>query len=112
MTREQLEAFRHVPFLVWVKDAEWRYLWGNDKIAELAGEDVVGKLDGELVWKETAGALVAHDKAVFSSGTAGYMHERVEESLYGNASLSVCKWVEEFDGKPCVFGISFIIPEA
>jgi hypothetical protein len=35
---KDLEVFRDVPFLCWVKDEEWRYLWGNRVICDLAGE--------------------------------------------------------------------------
>ena len=32
MQIKDLEAFQDVPFLCWVKDEEWRYLWGNRAI--------------------------------------------------------------------------------
>ena len=105
-----LEAFRDVPFLCWVKDEEWRYLWGNRAICELAGEDVAGKKDDQLVWKANAEALVKNDQAVLASGQPHYMHERVDHSGHGQATLSVCKWVDELDGRRLVFGISFVIP--
>lgn len=111
MTLDELEAFRHVPFLMWVKDENWRYLWGNDKISELAGVNVVGKLDADLAWSDNAPALVEHDKSVFDSGEVGYSHERVDHSSRGMATLSVCKWVDELDGVKRVFGVSFIIPD-
>ena len=106
-----LEAFRNVPFLCWVKDEEWRYLWGNRAICDLAGEDVVGKKDAELAWKADAGALVADDAEVLASGKAHFMHEVVSRSERGKATLSVCKWVDNLDGRRHVFGISFVIPE-
>ena len=111
MKLRDLEAFRDVPFLLWVKDEEWRYLWGNNKINDLAGQDVVGKHDSELVWKANASALVANDKEVLASGKPHYMHERVDHSEHGRAVLSVCKWLDELDGRRLVFGISFVIPE-
>jgi hypothetical protein len=33
----------------------------------------------------------------------------VDESGQGKATLSVCKFVGELDGKKCVFGVSFVI---
>ena len=110
MRVEDLEAFRDVPFLVWVKDEQWRYLWGNRAICALAGEDVVGKRDDELAWKANAEALVKDDEEVLTSGKPRYLHEHVEHSEHGKATLSVCKWVDELDGGKRVFGISFVIP--
>lgn len=109
VTRDDLEAFRHVPFLFWVKDEDWRYLWGNDAIRALAGEDVVGKRDADLVWKDNAQALVDHDKGVFESGKPCFSHETVDRSEQGKATLSVCKWVDELDGRRLVFGTSFVV---
>ena len=110
MQIDDLKAFDDVPFLCWVKDEDWRYLWGNKAICDLAGEDVTGKHDDELVWKENAEALVANDKDVMASGKPHYMNERVDHSEHGKATVSVCKWVDELDGRRLVFGISFIIP--
>jgi hypothetical protein len=33
----------------------------------------------------------------------------VRQSVHGDASLNVCKWVGDLDGQRCCFGISFII---
>ena len=60
MQIKDLEAFQNVPFLCWVKDEDWRYLWGNRAICDLAGENVAGKKDSELVWKANA------DPAIFA----------------------------------------------
>ena len=108
---KDLEAFQNVPFLVWVKDEDWRYLWGNAAICDLAGENVIGKLDSELVWKADADALVRNDKDVLASGKPLFIHELVKHSDHGRAILSVCKWVDELDGRRLVFGISFVIPQ-
>lgn len=110
MQAKDLEAFRDVPFLFWVKDEEWRYLWGNRAICDLAGENVAGKKDEELVWKANAAALVRNDIEVLRSGQPHYMHEKVDHSEHGEATLSVCKWVDDLDGRSLVFGISFVIP--
>jgi hypothetical protein len=37
-------------------------------ICDLAGEDVVGKTDRELVWAKDADALQAHDKRCWRPG--------------------------------------------
>lgn len=110
MKVEDLEKFRSVPFLVWVKDEDWRYLWGNDTINDLAGQNVVGKMDSELPWKMNAAALVQNDEEVMATGEPHFMHEVVDHSHHGKATLSVCKWVDELDGRRLVFGISFVIP--
>jgi len=57
-----------------------------------------------------AEALVKTDKEVLATGTPHYIHEHVDHSDHGKATLSVCKWVDELDGRRLVFGISFIIP--
>ncbi len=111
MQIKDLEAFQNVPFLCWVKDEEWCYLWGNRAICELAGEDVVGKKDNELIWKANAETLVKNDKEVLASGKPSFIQEQVDNSQYGKATLSVCKWVDELDGRRLVFGISFVIPK-
>jgi len=72
---------------------------------------VAGKMDGELVWKANAEALVKNDIEVLESGKPHFMHEKVDHSEHGKATLSVCKWVDELDGRRLVFGISFVIPE-
>ena len=99
-----------LPFLFWVKDEEWRYLWGNQAICDFAGEDVVGKSDRELKWKADAKGLVQNDQEVLASGQAHYYHEHVAHSELGDAMLSVCKWVDELEGRKLVFGVSFVIP--
>ena len=111
MQIKDLEAFEHVPFLVRVKDEAWRYLWGNRAICDLAGEDVIGKKDSDLVWKANADAQVHNDREVLATGEPDFMHERVDHSDHGKATLSVCKWVDELDGRKLVFGISFVTPE-
>jgi hypothetical protein len=54
--------------------------------------------------------LVKNDKDVLASGKPHYIHERVDHSDHGKATLSVCKWVDDLDGRRLVFGISFVIP--
>ncbi|MGE0236822.1 MAG: PAS domain-containing protein, partial [Methylocystis sp.] len=98
MKKSDLDAFQDAPFLLWVKDEKWRYVWGNRAICDLAGDDVVGKNDSELPWKADAEALVKDDEDVLASGKPRYIHESVEHSEQGAVTLSVCKWVDELDG--------------
>ena len=73
-------------------------------------ETIVHKLDSELLWKADADALVRNDKDVLATGQPHFIHERVKHSEHGDATLSVCKWVDDLDGRKLVFGISFVIP--
>ena len=52
----------------------------------------------------------ANQRGRLASGKPHYMHERVDHSEHGKATLSVCKWVDDLDGRRLVFGISFVIP--
>lgn len=109
MQVKDLEIFNEMPFLFWVKDEEGRYLWDNRAISQLAKENVVGKTDSELMWASDAEALRSNDKKVLETGKPVFTHEYVDRSGHGKATLNVCKFVGELDGKKHVFGISFII---
>jgi PAS domain-containing protein len=109
MRIKDLEIFNEMPLFFWVKDEEGRYIWGNRAISQFAGEEMVGKTDHELPWADQADALRALDKQVLETGKARFLHEYVDESGHGKATLSVCKFVGELDGRKCAFGVSFII---
>ena len=111
METKDLEIFNDVPFLFWVKDGGGRYLWGNRTISQLAGEEVAGKTDRELLWADNADSLQAGDKQVFESGKPNYLHEYGDKSSHGKATLNVCKWLGDFEGHKCCFRISFIMDE-
>jgi PAS domain-containing protein len=109
MEIKDLEVFDEVPFLFWVKNENGTYLWGNRAICKLAGENVVGKTDRDLIWSDNANELQADDKKVFESGRPSYLHEYVDKSRQGTATLNVCKWIGEFENEKRCFGISFVI---
>jgi PAS domain-containing protein len=109
MRLQDLEAFDSVPFLLWAKDENGKHLFGNKAICDLAGENVVGKRDNDLIWANDAESLQAHDRKVLESGKTEYLHEYVQKSRHGQATLNVCKWAGELDGRKCCFGISFVI---
>ena len=111
MTLDELQIFNEMPFLMWAKDADGRHLFGNRVICDLAGEDVTGKTDYDLVWANDAAALQEHDRKVLESGTTEYIHEHVRKSADGDATLNVVKWAGELDGVRCTFGVSFVIPD-
>ena len=110
MTASEFQIFNSMPFLFWVKDKDGTYLWGNKVINDLAGENVVGKKDDELVWKLSAEGLRKDDEIVWDTGNPIFKHEYVDHSGDGKATLNVCKFIGEYDGNRCVFGISFVIP--
>ena len=109
MTPSDLEVFNAMPFLFWVKDEEGRYLWGNKVISALAKEDVAGKFDRELIWADNAEALRVADQEVWEKGEPVFTREVVNKSGRGQATLNVCKFIGDYEGQRCVFGISFII---
>jgi len=109
MQKNELEIFNAMPFLFWAKDEEGRYLWGNRAICEFAKEDVVGKTDSELMWAADAEGLRADDKEVLNTGKPIFRHEYVDKSREGKATLNVCKFLGELDGRRCVMGVSFVI---
>jgi len=79
MGAKDLEIFDEMPFLFWVKDEEEKYSWGDRTISQLAGENVVGKTDHELVWSESADVLRAAGRQVFELGKPSYLREFSEE---------------------------------
>lgn len=109
MTRKELEVFNQMPFFFWVKDEEGTYLLVNDALAAMAEEEIVGKKDAELPWKDAAETLRADDLKVLESGEPLLVHEIVQKPNHDD--LNVCKFVGDFEGKRCAFGISFVIPE-
>ena len=109
MTSKELEIFNQMPFFFWVKDEEGTYLWVNKALREMSESEIVGKKDSELPWAAASVKLREHDLQVLKTGKPIYLHEYVEAPY--NDDLSVCKFVGEFEGKRCAFGISFVIPE-
>ncbi len=109
MTSKDLEIFNEMPFFFWVKDHEGTYLWVNKALQAMAEEEVVGKKDNELPWADTAVALRADDLKVLDTGEPLLVHEIVQKP--NNDDLSVCKFIGDFEGKRCAFGVSFVIPE-
>lgn len=109
MRTKDLQIFNDMPFLFWVKDDEGRYLWGNRTICGHAGEDIAGKTDDELIWAENAEIIRAGDSQIFDSGEPKYLREYTAEFSGGKATLNVCKWAGELDGKQRCFGLSFLV---
>ena len=109
MNIKDLEVFNEMPFFFWVKDEQGKYLWANQALSQFAQEEVIGKTDYDLIWAENADALRAVDQQVLETGKTRYLHEKVDKSGHGKATLNVCKFVGQLDGKKHVFDISFVI---
>lgn len=81
---ERLDSFylsniiKYMPGFFYWKDTNSLYLGCNDEFAVLAGErsrqDVVGKTDYELIWKDRAAQYVAIDREVMQTGVARLEH--------------------------------------
>jgi PAS domain-containing protein len=109
MQSKDLEIFNDMPFNFWVKDEEGRYLWVNRYLADMAQQDIIGKTDLEMGWAVDAEGLRADDQKVLETGKTLYVHEYAHVPGRGKVTLNVCKFVGEFEGKKCVFGVSFVI---
>jgi len=106
--RSDLDIFQNFPFLCWIKKNQV-YVYGNDAINELAGENVVGKKDNELIWKNSAEDLLKAGSEVLTTRKSLVLHESINNSTRGPVTLSVCKFPVEFEGAICAMGVSFVI---
>lgn len=109
MQASDLKVFDRVPFFFWIKDEQGKYVWANQALKQLAQVEVVGKTDHELPWSGSADALLAADKRVFETGEPLYVHEKVETANLGGRMHSVCKWLDQFNGKKHCYGIAFVV---
>ena len=78
----------NLPFDVWMKDLDGRYLAVNKSFLAYAGmpmEKVIGASDEELYPPEEAAIYIASDQAVLTGETQGYFESMVES-----------KWKEEY----------------
>ena len=110
MKRSDLAVFDQMPFYFWIKDDDSRYVWVNRALAEAAGDEIVGKLDADLPWSDNSDELVADDRRVLDSGDPSFIHEHAKGPDGVMMALSVCKFVGDFEGQRCSFGVSFVIP--
>ena len=111
MTRDQMAAFDEMPFHLFAKDPEGRYLFASAAIGEAAGRDPTGLTDADMPWAADAGVFREHERRVLQTGETLYAHEHGTLPDGSTLVLSICKWRGELDGQPCVFGIGFPIPE-
>jgi PAS domain S-box-containing protein len=112
MQIKDLKTFEEMPFNMWVKDEQGKYLWANRAVSQLAGEDVVGKTDRELIWAADAPTFQANDKKVFQTGKPNMQNEHAAKTSRGEVTVSSCKWLGKLDGHKGCFGISFVVGQA
>jgi PAS domain S-box-containing protein len=58
---------------LWIKDRDLRYVYINDTFSELTGysrEDIRGRTDEELYWRDSAALFKAKEKEILESGDA------------------------------------------
>ena len=81
------EILEQIPVRVFWKDAELRYLGCNVLFARDAGfaspEEVIGKDDFQMAWREQAGAYRADDLKVITSGQPKLDYEELQTSSDG-----------------------------
>jgi PAS domain-containing protein len=103
---KDLELFKEIPFCVWVKDEQGKYVWANRAVSQLAGEEVVGKTDRQLVWADDAPAIQAADTEVFRTGKPHVQREHAAKSSRGEVTMNSCKWLGDLENRRGCFGIS------
>lgn len=85
----------HAPIRVFWKDRNLNYLGCNNLFARDAGlahqEDIVGKSDFEMVWRNEAEQFRSDDRAVMESGAAKLDFEEQQTSANGVIWLSTSK---------------------
>ena len=114
-TLEQLHVLTDMPFLVFVKDEELRYVWGNKSFLELVGfetlDELVGKNDHELIWSGYADALNENDRLAMNSGKPVNITESSDIPGKGRVGGRVCKFPANVDGKRCLMGVALLFDE-
>ena len=102
------------PFHVFAKNTDESYLFCNETMAQDLGlnsaSEIVGRDDRELIWKDYAGGLQAHDQHVMTLGDNFDFIEPVKLINENNVSLTSYKYPMTNDNDEIcgVFGISFI----
>lgn len=109
MQGKDLKIFDDMPFFFWVKDEKGRYMWANQALRKVANKEMIGKTDDDFMWSGNAASFQSADQKVQRTGDPIYHHERANLSSAGPIDLNVCKFIGDFEGKRCVFGISFSI---
>lgn len=112
-TLEQLHVFADMPFLVFVKDKELKYVWGNKCFLDLLGfrslDELVGRKDHDLIWSSYADTLNENDRLAMSSGKPVNLTESSNIPSMGIVGGRVCKFPAIVDGKRCLIGVALLL---
>ena len=102
-TREITSILKYTPAVVYIKDAEGKYLLVNSRYEELFGvknEDVRGQTDFEILPREIAEQFRDHDLEVLSRNQPIQVEERVNQSDGDHIYLTVKFPVYDEAGSP------------
>ncbi|HJY75973.1 MAG TPA: PAS domain S-box protein [Burkholderiales bacterium] len=106
----RLQAFtNHSPALMYLKDAEGRYRFANERFLQRFGlrrDQVVGRKDGEVFALDQAAALAAHDAEVLERG-APVQYEQASQRVDGERFSVVSKF-PVFDAGGAVVGLGAV----
>lgn len=109
-TSEQLHMFDDMPFLVFVKSEDLKYVYGNKCFLDLVNlgslDELVGKGDSEMIWSEYADTLNENDRAALNSNEPVNTDERSEIPGKGWVGARVCKFPATVDGNKCLMGVA------
>lgn len=111
-TSDQLQMFSDMPFLVFVKDEELNYVWGNNSFLELISlgslEELIGKRDHDLIWADYADELNKNDREALDNNKPITIIESSDIPGKGTVGGTVRKFPITLDGKRCLMGIAII----
>jgi len=110
MQASDLVIFNAMPVLFWVRDSNHTYLWANNAMKEAADNDVVGLTDDDMPWSNYKKEFERSDRLVFDSGETYFSNSMVinNEEAGEQAKIVMCKWLDDFEGKDCVYGMTLI----
>lgn len=105
----------NVPLQMFWKDLDSRYLGCNTKLAKNAGfgrpDELIGKTDFEMVWKDQAELYRADDKAVMESGNPRLDYEQSWTTVNGDPIWTSVSKVPMRDESQRVIGILGLIQD-
>lgn len=111
-TSEQLQIFNDMPFLVFVKSEDLKYIYGNKCFLDLVDieslDELVGKGDQEMIWSGYADTLNENDRAALNSNEPLNTDESSEIPGKGWVGARVCKFPATVDGKKCLMGVAIL----
>ena len=100
---------KYAPDLFYWKDKNSIYEGCNDEFAKLAGlnsrDEVKGKSDYDLAWKDRADFYIAGDTHVIKTGQAKLHHEEKIRVIGGNTITAITSKVPIFDNNNKVIGV-------